>query len=306
MSDPTAARIKAPPEERRLDVGSAELEVTLGGYRTAPPEPGAPAAARGAIVAAAHPADAFGPAALDLLAEAAQAEVVVVNPRGLGRSTPKSPSQADATLPTMVDDLEAARRALGFGAWVFWGMSGGGFLALEYVHRYPEAIAGLILDSTCACFRARLQDPACIASPFHPAWQGPLAAAGLAAGAVGEEEAGLPGEWVTLEGGATAYVTGGAARMVSPVAMGPAMHRAMPALLAYDARAWLGAIRVPVLVLCGTEDVFAPLAHSSALHEGIAGSELLAIEGAGHVPVTARHPEVSEGVRRFLRSIERH
>jgi pimeloyl-ACP methyl ester carboxylesterase len=163
-------------------------------------------------------------------------------------------------------------------------MSGGGFLALVYVHRYPEAIRGLILDSSCACFRERLRDPDCIASPFHPMWREPLATAGLAPGAAGPETSYAGSGWIALAGGADAFVAGGNAPMVSPVPASPALRRATPAMLAYDARPWLAEIRVPVLVLCGTSDPFVPFAHSRDLHSGIPGAELAAIEGAGHVP----------------------
>jgi len=306
MREASAPSTPPAPEVRHLDIGPAELEVTLGG------RPGTEAP----LVAAAHPADAFGAPALNLLAEASLARVVTVNPRGLGASKAKQPVPDDATLETMADDLEAARRSLGLAPWTFWGMSGGGFLALVYVHRYPEAISGLILDSSCACFHQRLGDPECIASPLHPFWREPLEAAGLA-GAAGiqtegseaepvrdhggaEPAGGAAGEWIDLAGGASAFVVEGRVRIVSPVEASPAMRRAMPAMLAYDARPWLGAIRVPTLVLCGAADPFVPLAHARALHEGIAGSEFVAVEGAGHVPVVARNPQALAAVRRFL------
>ena len=41
-------------------------------------------------------------------------------------------------------------------------------------------------------------------------------------------------------------------------------------------------ITVPTLILWGRQDRFVPLAHADALHEGIKGSRLVVLDGAGH------------------------
>jgi len=74
----------------------------------------------------------------------------------------------------------------------------------------------------------------------------------------------------------------------------------MPSLLAFDARAWLSAIRVPTLVLGGAADEVAPLSHLHALHEASPASTFIAIEGAGHVPIMEKPAEVGAAVRSFL------
>ena len=45
------------------------------------------------------------------------------------------------------------------------GLAAGGYLGQLYVHRYPEAFAGLLLDSTAPCFREAVLDPASVLSP---------------------------------------------------------------------------------------------------------------------------------------------
>jgi pimeloyl-ACP methyl ester carboxylesterase len=69
----------------------------------------------------------------------------------------------------MVEHIESARRALDRGPWSFWGMSGGGWLAQIYAHRYPEALHAIVVESACPCFRERLADPGCVLSPYFPA-----------------------------------------------------------------------------------------------------------------------------------------
>ena len=78
-----------------------------------------------AAIAAAHPAEAFGADTGALLARTAETQVVCIAPRGLGGSSPSD----HVSLEQLVDDLEAARLQLNRTPWVFWGMSGGGWLA---------------------------------------------------------------------------------------------------------------------------------------------------------------------------------
>jgi pimeloyl-ACP methyl ester carboxylesterase len=181
-------------------------------------------------------------------------------------------------------------------------MSGGGFLGQLYARRHPEALAGLILESVCPCFRERLADPACALSPLHAAWRAKLAEAGLLGSTTPTDAEGADAtEWVEVPGvGSVFRRRNGPALLVAPMALLPEMRRAMPALWSFDARGWLQTVRVPTLVLCGTADPILPVTHARSLHEAIAGSEFVPVEGAGHVPVSERRPEVAAAVRRFL------
>jgi 3-oxoadipate enol-lactonase len=287
-----SARGSSPTVDRRqIEVEMGELEVTIGRS----------AAADGPILFAAHPAGDFGEAAIHLLQDVAGVPAVCANPRGIGASTPPPAGRA-CTLAEVVDDLEAVRRRLGLPALVFWGMSGGGWLGQLYARTYPEALVGLILESVCPCFRARLADPDCVLSPFHPSWRETLAEAGLIA-PDSHAEVGDPAltEWTDVPGvGAVFRRRQGPALLVSPMALSPEMRAAMPVLWTVDGRAWLRDLRTPTLVLCGTADPVVPLAHARALHEAIDGAELVMVEGGGHVPAAERRPEVARAIRRFL------
>jgi 3-oxoadipate enol-lactonase len=276
---------------RLIDVGGAVLEVT----RTEAAGPGAAPPAR-PLVMAAHPADDLGAASVALLEAAAGAPVVAVNPRGNGASTPGLQS-----LDEMADDVEAVRLRLGLGKVVFWGMSGGGWIALALAHRHPQAVAGLILESGCACFRARVADPACLLSPLHPSWRPALDARGwIAPGA--HDQAPEATEWEEVGGvGSVLRQRGGPALLVSPFPISARMRAVMPALLSFDARPWLAGLRVPALVMWGTDDPVVPRAHAQALADGL-GAPLTALAGAGHVPAAQGHPAAAEAARAFLSS----
>jgi pimeloyl-ACP methyl ester carboxylesterase len=278
-------------EQLHVDVDAGRLEVFVGGVD----DGDAP------LVAAAHPASAFEAGTLDLLAAAAGVRVVVVNARGLGGSSPAS-DDTPVALADMVDDIETVRRRLGLGKWAFWGMSGGGWLAQIYAHRHPSSLSGIVVESACACFRERLADPACVLSPFFPAWHDSLDDAGLFDASSHDEPSDADdAEWIELEGvGSVFRRRGGPALVVAPFAVDAAMRRAMPVMWTFDARVWLPSLRVPTLVIGGDADSVVPIAHARAVHDAIAGSRLLVVEGAGHVPTVERRPEVGRAVRAFL------
>lgn len=240
-------------------------------------------------VCAAHPAEPFGEGVVELLSSMSGAQAVCVNPRGL-------------RLEEMVEEVDAVRRELGLDRWVFWGMSGGGWLAQIYAHRYPDALAGIIVEGACPCFRERLADPTCVLSPFYPAWRTALESAGLLDPESHRDAAPADeSEWVEIPGAGSVFRRReGPALLVSPMPVSEGMRRVMPELWKFDSREWLPAIRVPTLVLSGTADPVVPLAHARAVHEAIPGSRWVPVEGAGHVPVAEKRPEVGEAVREFV------
>jgi len=183
-------------------------------------------------------------------------------------------------------------------------MSAGGYLGLYYAHRHPEAFAGLLLDSTAACFRAAVLDPASILSPEHPRWRDGLARAGLV-GSI--DDARVIDErlvWLDVESvGRVLRLVDGSAILVSPIDPPPGMKRGVAALWRFDARPWLATIRMPTLVLAGPEDPIVPIAHPRALHAAIPGAEWLAPPGAGHTPVSVAPDAIAAAVRPFVRRV---
>lgn len=286
----TPPEAQVPVSRVLVEVGDGAVEVFRGGVQDPSP-----------IVGAAHPAEAFGPGTVELLAEVAGTEVVCLNPRGIGDSSPPQ----DRSLLAMVDDFEAVRLQLGLAPWVFWGMSGGGWLALLYANRHPSGLAGIVVESACLCFRARLADPDCVLSPFFPAWRSGLDAAGLLAlDAHTQPVEPADTAWTEVEGvGAVFHRQGGPALLVSPGPLGAEMKQAMPVLYTFDARSWAASIQVPTLVLGGSADPVVPVRHTRAVHEAIPGSRFLLVEGAGHVPTAARRAEVGFAFQRFIGSL---
>ena len=69
-----------------------------------------------------------------------------------------------------------------------------------------------------------------------------------------------------------------------------------------DIRPLLAAIRVPTLVVHGTEDRQVPFAAAEYLAAHIPGAQLYPFKGYGHVPVFTATREFSDVLRRFVRT----
>ena len=71
----------------------------------------------------------------------------------------------------------------------------------------------------------------------------------------------------------------------------------------FDFRGQLKGLKLPTLILCGSEDRITPIRHSKRLHQEISGSTLRVVEKGGHMlPLEAPGP-VNAAIRDFIRGI---
>jgi proline-specific peptidase len=78
----------------------------------------------------------------------ANLRVILFNPRGVGHSwAPKN--RSEYTIGNMAEDVEAIRRTFGIRELHLLGYSAGGWVALEYAHRYERRLTSLLLCATC-------------------------------------------------------------------------------------------------------------------------------------------------------------
>ena len=179
------------------------------------------------------------------------------------------------------------------GDFAMAGHSMGGRVALELIRRAPERVLGLALLDTG--FQA------------------------LPAGDAGEEE--RAGRYQLLERarseGMRAMGEQWARGMVHPERIGdtvfetilqmivrntPEMFESqIRALLARpDATALLPLIRCPVLLLCGRDDLWSPLARHEEMHSVIPGARLEVIEKSGHMTTMEQPQAVSRALAQWL------
>jgi len=78
------------------------------------------------------------------------------------------------------------------------------------------------------------------------------------------------------------------------------IHDDFVACNAFDVMERLAQVRCPTLIICGTQDALTPPKYSSFLAERIAGSELMLVEGGGHMVMVEKANEVAEAIASAL------
>jgi pimeloyl-ACP methyl ester carboxylesterase len=78
------------------------------------------------------------------------------------------------------------------------------------------------------------------------------------------------------------------------------MMKMAEAMRSHSAADVLPTIKTPMLIIAGTLDMFTPVALANAMHEAVAGSELVVLENASHGAVIEKPVEVNAAVRDFL------
>jgi pimeloyl-ACP methyl ester carboxylesterase len=187
------------------------------------------------------------------------------------------------------DCLAAWLEAAGIERPFVLGLSWGGTLALELYRRHPDAPSALVLASAYA------------------GWKGSLPP-DVVEERLARVEAELdrpPREWAA--GYIPGFLTEAAPRgladelleMMDDVRAGGS-RTMLRAMAEADLRDVLPRVRVPTLLLYGELDTRSPLSVARALHAGIPGSELVVLEGVGHLASAERPDEFNEAVREFL------
>ncbi|OPX88350.1 MAG: 2-hydroxy-6-oxo-6-phenylhexa-2,4-dienoate hydrolase [Pelotomaculum sp. PtaB.Bin104] len=68
----------------------------------------------------------------------------------------------------------------------------------------------------------------------------------------------------------------------------------------FDITARLAEIRLPVLILTGTDDLLTPVKYGRALAAGLPDARLYEIEGAGHMPMLEKTGEINQRIVEFI------
>ncbi|MDP9342609.1 MAG: alpha/beta hydrolase [Actinomycetota bacterium] len=202
--------------------------------------------------------------------------VIAYDFRGNGRS---DPPDEPMTMTTFVDDTVALLDELGLPKAHLYGQSFGGMVAQELVLARPERVLTLILAATHCGGRHVIRSRAAVpkGQPFLALYSEAFARAHPEHVAedlrVGSESPQKPlgrrGQWEAMQG--------------------------------FDSYGRLPGIRVPTLVLHGTEDRMVDPANARILAEMIPGAELVLLKGAGHVYHSEQAEESDRAVLDFIR-----
>lgn len=188
--------------------------------------------------------------------------------------------QALESIPAYVEWLHGYIQQKGYGQVVLGGHSLGGGIALMYALTYPQDLKGLVLIGTGARLRVR---PDILET---------------VRGMIGNPEAWRRYIEATPLPRADAAL---AAIRDMRLRIGPAV------LLSdflccdrFDVMMRLAEIKLPTLIIVGTEDVMTPPKYAQFMADRIAGAKLVIVPGATHSIATEKPEEVNGVVRGWL------
>jgi pimeloyl-ACP methyl ester carboxylesterase len=186
------------------------------------------------------------------------------------------------------DDIWRLEQHLDLGPVILTGHSMGGYIALAFAKAYPKCLRGLVLVGT----KAGADSPEVAETRRATA-----------------EKVRQMGASVVVEAMAPKMLsaTNSDASMVASVRafMAPANPEGIiSALLGMaerpNATDWLGKIRVPTLVIGGSDDQIIPLKEAETLVQGIPDSQLKVIPKAGHLVAFEQPDAYNEAMQTWL------
>lgn len=207
--------------------------------------------------------------------------LIMFDKRGTGVSE-RVPADRLPTLEERMDDLRAVLDAVGVKQASLFGISEGGPMALLFAATYPERVERLVLYGTFA------RDPFADAEVFvrrtRRAWGIGRVFGGLAPswGSEADQDflARFERQSATPEGAAALV------RLTSEI----------------DARSTLSSITAPTLVLHRLDDTVVPFDRAEVLAAGIAGAELVALDGTDHFVCVDPDP-ILDTIERFITGV---
>jgi len=205
------------------------------------------------------------------------------------------PDAVALDLPGHAEPGPGCRRVEDYGAWlhttvqargwvpaVIAGHSMGGAIALWYALTHPDDLAGIVLIATGARLRVHPEILAALRRDY-PAAVDRIVQLSLGEGASPRLRTRLR---ETMLG------------MSPDVTLGD-----FEACDAFDVRDRLGAIRLPALVVVGSEDRMTPPRFAEYLCDHLAGARLVVVAGAGHSVPLERPREVNQAIREFRETL---
>lgn len=209
--------------------------------------------------------------------------------RGFGETTVAGPYSMDQ----YADDVVSLLDLLRIDKAVIAGLSMGGYAAFSVWRRHRARVRGLVLADTRAepdgdAARAKRDEMISLA---RERGVGAVADA-MITGMVGKG---------TRE--RSPQIVDEVYRMLSCAPLDGTIGALEALKTRQDSRGTLATIDVPTLVVVGDEDVITPVSESRAMHDGIRGSRLEIIGGAGHVSNVERPAAFNHVLSEFLSTL---
>ena len=235
----------------------------------------------------------------------AHLRVILFNPRGVGASwRPKRP--AEYTIPQQAEDVEALRRAFGIKELHLLGFSAGGFVALEYAHRYQRHLTSLLLCGTAGSAAEIKAANRMMRASATPRQRRDLAALEKA-GEFDTQKYAQLAEEITRPYGSRFLSS--PPKDLKATKLSKEVYRAMMThsgdefavdgtIAKWDGRKYYSKIEVPTLVLVGRYDFF--LEASREMADRIVPAHLRVLPRSSHMTVLEQPREFLNAIREFL------
>jgi len=202
----------------------------------------------------------------------------------------------DFGLDARVRDLEAVVDALGLERFDLYAFSAGGPTAVAYVDRHPDRVSHLVLAATYLGRRGfgprpneeergRRDAERGMFSFGRASWDSPAARAAVA-------------EWLEPDAGEVERRV--LMHFLRVSGDGPVFANFVEASYQIDTSKAAKRIRIPTLVVAGSEDNRNPVAASRALAAAIPGARFEILEGADHLEASVTSPRLKQMVSAFL------
>ena len=207
---------------------------------------------------------------------------------GYGQSAPL----ASVSIATLADALQDFLQQIEAGPPILVGHSIGGMIAQQWLTSHPTAARAVVLAQTSPAFGKADGD-----------WQKSFIAARLGPLDRGETMASLAPILVQDLVGDNPDMAGMEIARSCMASVPEASYRSsMLALLGFDQRHALGAIKVPTLVLSGSNDKNAPAPMMAKMAGHIPSASYVELEGAGHLVNLERPAAFNAALDQFLKA----
>jgi pimeloyl-ACP methyl ester carboxylesterase len=209
--------------------------------------------------------------------------------RGTGMSDPVTGAP---TLETRMDDARAVMDAVGSERAAFFGLSEGAAMSILFAATYPDRTAALIVRS---CSPRTLWAPDFPWGRSHEAYEREIEQALRIYAFRDDARDAVHRLGIREDREVEAYIN--MVRWATSPGMMKALYRMNEAI---DVREVLPLVRVPTLVLHGTDDQLVPPAVGEYVAQRIASARFTPLPGVGHLALSAGSNLISDSIRRFV------
>jgi 3-oxoadipate enol-lactonase/4-carboxymuconolactone decarboxylase len=191
------------------------------------------------------------------------------------------------SIATYAQDMLAVLDALQIDHAHVAGLSIGGLVAQSVAAQAPDRVMSLILCDTAMMI------------PPPEGWHGRAAA--VRAGGMAVLADAVMARWITPGFAGSPQAAGLRAMLLRTLPEGYA--GAAEAIAAADLTASTSALTLPALIMVGDQDQATPVSSAEAMHAAIAGSRLVILPNAAHLPTVETPDAVTQAISAFLRSL---